>query len=52
MLVDDFFQKFIEINVNFDDQKYFIMLSNYQKEQLLHVINSKIDFFKKKYSFQ
>lgn len=44
IILDEFFEKFIDTNVAFEHQKYFEIVKGYSKENLSNIISSKIDF--------
>ena len=48
--IDEFFENFIDVYLEFGQQKYFEMLTKYQVENLLNIITSKIEFTRKKLS--
>lgn len=49
LLIDDFFENFININVeNLDQQEYFLTLNNYRKSDLFTIISNKISFTRNK----
>ena len=48
MLVDEFFENFLDIYVKFENQKYFEMIRRYAKDHLLNIVTNKIQFTKGK----
>ena len=50
MLIDEFFENFLDIYVKFENQKYFEMIRRDNKDHLLSIVTNKIVFNKNKLS--
>lgn len=48
LLIDEFFENFLDIYVRFEEQKYFEMMQRYAKDHLLNIVTNKITFTKNK----
>ena len=48
LLIDEFFENFLDIYVKFENQKYFEMIKRYAKDHLLNIVTNKIVFTKSK----
>ena len=48
LLIDEFFENFLDIYVKFEEQKYFEMMQRYAKDHLLNIVTNKIVFTKNK----
>jgi serine/threonine-protein kinase ULK/ATG1 len=48
LLIDEFFENFLDIYVKYENQKYFEMIKRYAKDHLLNIVTNKIVFTKSK----
>ena len=48
LIIDEFFENFIDINFTMPEQNYFKMILDYKKENLFNVLNSKINYLRNK----
>ena len=49
VLLNELFNNFMDKEVNFDNQRYFLNLKRIRFTNLLKILNQKIDYFKRKY---
>ena len=48
MVLEDFFENFIDLNSEINEQKYYTMFDNYNRKELYNIINGKINITKEK----